>query len=569
MAAVLCGGLSALAQAQAAAGGWLWQIGLPDRNNAEFALAPRGYTQFKEDGFFVVGKSEAKRDWPYVHPGPDDGWAGGRPHTFSIVFGLREAVTQGTCKLRCDLLDSHGRSAPEMRVQVNGREFRKRIPTGAGDASVFGEPAKGKPSQFEIEFPATLLRAGANDISLTTLSGSWVLYDWLGLAAPDGARLSEVTGTVVSSVQSAPVLVERGGKLMQTVQFGLRHFGEETQATVRIGGATTNVTLRAAAQTLEVPVPAVETPTPVQVSVEVGGKRITTQSVTLQPVRKWVVYLLPHSHVDIGYTHVQTDVEKAQWKYLEMGMEAARKSATNPRIVESMVSFIIPAHNEERWLPGTLGAIFTAAREVGEPFEVIVVNDASTDRTVPVARGAGARVIDVDRRQIAAVRNAGARQAKGETLIFVDADTRVSPAVVRGAMRAMRRGAVGGGARVRFDGHGSVGMRILAAAFLGVWFACHWPAGCFIFCRREAFEAIGGFDERYFIGEELHLGQALKTQGRFVILSQWVLTSGRKSRQFSLRQLLSMSTPLLLRGPKAWRQRQGLEMWYGAGMREA
>ena len=57
---------------------------------------------------------------------------------------------------------------------------------------------------------------------------------------------------------------------------------------------------------------------------------LASETVTLKPVRKWVVYLLPHSHVDIGYTHVQTDVERAQWKYLEMAIDTARKSAANP-----------------------------------------------------------------------------------------------------------------------------------------------------------------------------------------------------------------------------------------------
>src|SRR6185369_10852320 len=57
---------------------------------------------------------------------------------------------------------------------------------------------------------------------------------------------------------------------------------------------------------------------------------VATQTVTLKPVRKWVVYLLPHSHIDIGYTHVQTDVERAQWKYLEMAMEASKRSADYP-----------------------------------------------------------------------------------------------------------------------------------------------------------------------------------------------------------------------------------------------
>ena len=48
----------------------LWQIGKPDNDNREFALAPNRYNEFRDDGFFVVGKSEPQRDWPYVHPGP-------------------------------------------------------------------------------------------------------------------------------------------------------------------------------------------------------------------------------------------------------------------------------------------------------------------------------------------------------------------------------------------------------------------------------------------------------------------------------------------------------------------
>jgi len=63
----------------------LWQIGKPDHANAEFALAPGGYAQFKNDAFFIVGQSDPKHDWPYVQPGPADTWAGSRPHTFTPV----------------------------------------------------------------------------------------------------------------------------------------------------------------------------------------------------------------------------------------------------------------------------------------------------------------------------------------------------------------------------------------------------------------------------------------------------------------------------------------------------
>ena len=56
----------------------LWQIGQRDTNTAEFALGPAGYRSFADDGFFIVGRSDARQDWPYVHPGPEDVWAGGR-----------------------------------------------------------------------------------------------------------------------------------------------------------------------------------------------------------------------------------------------------------------------------------------------------------------------------------------------------------------------------------------------------------------------------------------------------------------------------------------------------------
>ena len=73
----------------------LWQIGAPDNGDAEFALAPQGYQQFKEDGFFVVGRSDAKIAWPYVHPGPLDGWAGNRRHVFTVVGLTRDQVNSG------------------------------------------------------------------------------------------------------------------------------------------------------------------------------------------------------------------------------------------------------------------------------------------------------------------------------------------------------------------------------------------------------------------------------------------------------------------------------------------
>src|SRR5262249_43541758 len=77
-----------------------------------------------------------------------------------------------------------------------------------------------------------------------------------------------------------------------------------------------------------------------------------------------------------------------------------------------MISFIIPAHNEEFLICGTISALHTAATATSERYEIIVVDDASTDGTATVAVRWGAQVHSVQYRHIAAARNAGAAEAR-------------------------------------------------------------------------------------------------------------------------------------------------------------
>ena len=227
-----------------------------------------------------------------------------------------------------------------------------------------------------------------------------------------------------------------------------------------------------------------------------------------------------------------------------------------------MISFIIPAYNEARLLGATLEALHAAARTLGEPYEVVVADDASTDQTALVARRHGARLVSVSHRQIAATRNSGAREAKGELFVFVDADTIVNDAVVRSALEAWRGGAVGGGAAARFDGVVPLYARMLLPVLVRLFRAARLAAGCFLFCTRSAFVAVGGFDETFFGGEEVIMSRALKRRGRFVILRDAVTTSGRKLRTHSAREVLAVMFRVALRGTGAVRRREGMELWY-------
>jgi glycosyltransferase involved in cell wall biosynthesis len=228
----------------------------------------------------------------------------------------------------------------------------------------------------------------------------------------------------------------------------------------------------------------------------------------------------------------------------------------------SLISFIVPAHNEELLLGETLRAIELAARALAQPFEIIVVDDASVDNTAEIARAHNARVVSVAFRQIARTRNAGARNAHGEWFVFVDADTIVTQAVVCAAIAAIRAGAVGGGCAIRFDGRVPRYAKAMAAIALPLYRAVGLAAGCFLFCTREAFQTVGGFDENLFAAEEAAMSLALHRQGRFVVLRETVATSGRKLRTYTAREILGIFLRLAAR-PSALRKREGLDIWYG------
>ncbi|HEY4233405.1 MAG TPA: glycosyltransferase [Lacipirellulaceae bacterium] len=228
-----------------------------------------------------------------------------------------------------------------------------------------------------------------------------------------------------------------------------------------------------------------------------------------------------------------------------------------------MISFIVPAHNEEAWVGRCVCAIRGAMEFVGEPYEVVVVDDASTDATGLVAREQGAQVIRVEHRQISATRNAGARQSRGEILFFVDADTLVSAPVIQSALRSIREGAVGGGSIPRFEGWLPLWFRLIYPFVVAMVRLLRFlPSGACMFCTGSVFKAAGGFNENYYAEEDALFVATLKRQGRFVVLAEQVITSGRKLRAHSFLSLARLSTRLILGGSSGLRNRRGLDYWY-------
>jgi glycosyltransferase involved in cell wall biosynthesis len=224
-----------------------------------------------------------------------------------------------------------------------------------------------------------------------------------------------------------------------------------------------------------------------------------------------------------------------------------------------MISFIIPAWNEEKLIGHTIESIHAAS--IGLDYEIIVANDASDDRTAEIAESLGATVVQCNNRQIGVTRNDGAHTSSGDRIVFVDADTLVTSAIVQETIEAFNTGAVSGTSFPTFEEDIPLLARIVTPVLRISFRVLRLAAGAYMFCTKEAFDAVGGFDKKYFAGEEVHLSASLHKHGPFKTINSRVVTSGRKFNSFSSFGMLI--TLIMVTVPGIRRIQKRPKLWYG------
>jgi len=231
-------------------------------------------------------------------------------------------------------------------------------------------------------------------------------------------------------------------------------------------------------------------------------------------------------------------------------------------------SIIVPAYNEEEWLPATLTALKAAMAVSPLQGEIIVTDNNSTDATAEIAKQFGAQVVFEPVNQISRARNTGARKARGRYLVFVDADTVIAPALLGYALDNLdSQRCVGGGAVVSFEKEIKRSVHIAVALWNFLSRALRIAAGCFFYCTRQDFEKTGGFSEAVYASEEIWLSRALMKLGRkqgkrFCIIHQVpAQSSGRKIHWYSTGRQIGL---LLMLGfaPFLVRYKRFCGYWY-------
>lgn len=200
-------------------------------------------------------------------------------------------------------------------------------------------------------------------------------------------------------------------------------------------------------------------------------------------------------------------------------------------------SIIIPARNEEKYIRRCLDSIKNNQHVSSEDIEVIVVLNRCTDNTEAIARNYGARVVKEDSKNLSRIRNRGAALASGEMIVTIDADSYMSPTMLSEIADMLATGQyIGGGVRI-FPERKSLGISLTMLLLNAAMFLSGLSGGLY-WCRRQDFEAVGGFNEALTIAEDLDFAIRLRSYGRthkrkFVLLrNAHIVTSCRKFDRF-------------------------------------
>ncbi|MBN1788547.1 MAG: glycosyltransferase [Sedimentisphaerales bacterium] len=232
-------------------------------------------------------------------------------------------------------------------------------------------------------------------------------------------------------------------------------------------------------------------------------------------------------------------------------------------------SIIIPAYNEELLLADTLKSAQDAQKALSNfTGEIIVVDNNSTDQTSQIAKSFDVKVVFEPINQISRARNCGAKAAAGQYFIFLDADTLLSAQLLKTAIKLLESGKIVGGGTVLDH---SIAKQQKIKRLVQLWnFISKFrklAAGSFMFCLRQAWVDIGGFDQSAYVAEELILSKQLKKWGKkrgmtFRILDIPVVTSFRKFYHFNYFTIVtSLAFGLLVKKNKdkcrIWYERDG------------
>ncbi|WP_289293592.1 MULTISPECIES: GH92 family glycosyl hydrolase [Bacteroides] len=247
----------------------VWTIGRGDNSGADLAMGPSEYKKFLandfgyEDRYYIIGTSVAKKDFPYVLPGPDDTWggtwhtSGWRTHETNILFNVAKLPKKGEFKLIVDLVDANP-TRSLVKVTVNSVERKFEI-KGHSKEVLEGDMKEAKEQILEFPVKATDLKEGGNTVKISILEGGWIVFDQIRLEGNSDILGENNEFAFLRNVSSATYEIEQNGVKFQPLLVDVEHLKGQPELMVKLDGVEIFTALLDTARYIfEVPMPAVK-----------------------------------------------------------------------------------------------------------------------------------------------------------------------------------------------------------------------------------------------------------------------------------------------------------------------
>lgn len=305
----------------------IWEIGINNNSSADLALGPSDYKKFLskdfgfEDRYYLIGKSIAKNDFPYVLPGPDDTWggtggtSGWRTHEVNILFGVDELPTGENWKLIVDLVDSQPKKSL-LKVNINSQQ-NKFLLKGATEASLTGTTQEAIERILEIPINKGIIKKGGNCVTITILEGSWVVFDHLRLEGPEGVILVNNDQVFIRSLEVARYELKQGRKKVQPLLVDLEHLSGNPSLVVELDGKSIyQGVLDTARYLIEAPMPSVTRKKESSYRILADGKELEKGTIIRSPQR--LQTLADYVDTRIGTAHSRWMIAPGPWMPFSM-----------------------------------------------------------------------------------------------------------------------------------------------------------------------------------------------------------------------------------------------------------
>ena len=364
--------------------GIVWKLGEADNSTNEFALSPGDFNDFLkndfgwEDNNFILGTSDISSDWPYVLPGPSDDWggtsgtAGWRSHVLNVLFGVKNKIPAADYKLIVDIYDFNSEHPPLIKISINGESWKYQLPAAAKSSALPDSDAKGNEFIIEIPLNKEIIYQGGNELNITSLQGSWFMFDQIRLEGPSATELQREHVAFIRKVYAANYEIQVAKDDFQPLLIDVEHVDGSPILNVMLDGEMIfSETIEDGRYVFEAPMPHVEEETISKYEILLDGANIQIGEIVRMPFPK----ITPSGYVNTmtGTAHSRWMIAPGPWMPFSMvklspdNQNRGWQAGYDP-IFESVGGF---SHIHEWTLSGLLTMPVTGPLilEVGDQFE--------------------------------------------------------------------------------------------------------------------------------------------------------------------------------------------------------